>query len=404
MSVLAEDCDSSGEEFEDAREEWYGDGVSVSGEVQICSELGLSEDSRVRAASESDSDSEEFVDAEDSVDVLPDMVQGCRIDKNVEKALDALLSFRGGRAITKEEIANMYTSRMVHVGNVKYDLTRINLSEHQRLLMSQQVRTSYQDTQDDSDELRIVTRDEWKAEPPMDILTPLKTPVPLVIIYNKKLTNMATLLCCVAILGILWTAIIAVVIVKVTSAGEDVPEDIFLNETWFHPREFWFATPPRSRTYLKSPVPCILIGDEKDIPCSTTTRCVEELRRLQRLSMRDRGFDDIPFNYLVGGDPEGGIFVGRGSHIVGQHSGGVNTQSIIITFLGNYNILTPSPIQTQHVEVLIAKMIDERKLKEDYILNLQSQVTGLESPGKNFAAVFKTWPRYTEKRCPQVEF
>ncbi|XP_068085886.1 peptidoglycan-recognition protein LE isoform X2 [Anabrus simplex] len=360
MSVLAEDCDSSGEEFEDAREEWYGDGVSVSGEVQICSELGLSEDSRVRAASESDSDSEEFVDAEDSVDVLPDMVQGCRIDKNVEKALDALLSFRGGRAITKEEIANMYTSRMVHVGNVKYDLTRINLSEHQRLLMSQQVRTSYQDTQDDSDELRIVTRDEWKAEPPMDILTPLKTPVPLVI--------------------------------------------IFLNETWFHPREFWFATPPRSRTYLKSPVPCILIGDEKDIPCSTTTRCVEELRRLQRLSMRDRGFDDIPFNYLVGGDPEGGIFVGRGSHIVGQHSGGVNTQSIIITFLGNYNILTPSPIQTQHVEVLIAKMIDERKLKEDYILNLQSQVTGLESPGKNFAAVFKTWPRYTEKRCPQVEF
>ncbi|XP_067012369.2 peptidoglycan recognition protein isoform X3 [Anabrus simplex] len=184
MSVLAEDCDSSGEEFEDAREEWYGDGVSVSGEVQICSELGLSEDSRVRAASESDSDSEEFVDAEDSVDVLPDMVQGCRIDKNVEKALDALLSFRGGRAITKEEIANMYTSRMVHVGNVKYDLTRINLSEHQRLLMSQQVRTSYQDTQDDSDELRIVTRDEWKAEPPMDILTPLKTPVPLVIICH----------------------------------------------------------------------------------------------------------------------------------------------------------------------------------------------------------------------------
>ena len=52
------------------------------------------------------------------------------------------------------------------------------------------------------------------------------------------------------------------------------------------------------------------------------------------------GWDDIGYNFLVGGD--GRVYVGRGWTRLGAHNRGYNAQSIGVAFMGTFNAKAPS--------------------------------------------------------------
>ncbi|KAI3353810.1 hypothetical protein L3Q82_005032 [Scortum barcoo] len=63
--------------------------------------------------------------------------------------------------------------------------------------------------------------------------------------------------------------------------------------------------------------------------------CEKQLVSIQREHMTERGFDDIGYNFLVGGD--GTVYEGRGWGVVGAHAKSNNHDSVGIAFMGNFN-------------------------------------------------------------------
>ncbi len=80
------------------------------------------------------------------------------------------------------------------------------------------------------------------------------------------------------------------------------------------------------------------------------------LRGIQQFHVRDRGWSDIGYNYLV--DKWGGIWEGRrGSfdgHTKGAHTAGLNDSLVGIALLGDYEKVRPSPAAVQRIARIIA--------------------------------------------------
>ena len=69
------------------------------------------------------------------------------------------------------------------------------------------------------------------------------------------------------------------------------------------------------------------------------------------------GWDDIGYNFLVGGD--GRVYVGRGWTRLGAHNRGYNSQSIGIAFLGTFNTETPSERMASAAHSLIQSGVQQ---------------------------------------------
>jgi hypothetical protein len=67
-------------------------------------------------------------------------------------------------------------------------------------------------------------------------------------------------------------------------------------------------------------------------------------REIQDFHMRDRGWSDIGYNFLIG--PDGTIYAGRGWLVVGAHISGHNTSAIGVCVIGNYvSRPVPEPVR-----------------------------------------------------------
>ena len=69
------------------------------------------------------------------------------------------------------------------------------------------------------------------------------------------------------------------------------------------------------------------------------------------------GWDDIGYNFLVGGD--GRAYTGRGWDREGAHTKGYNDKSVAISFMGNYMTVAPSYKMLTVAENLIQCGIDQ---------------------------------------------
>jgi hypothetical protein len=61
---------------------------------------------------------------------------------------------------------------------------------------------------------------------------------------------------------------------------------------------------------------------------------VDGVRDIQRLHMQTRGYADIGYHFLIGGD--GLIYAGREAGARGAHTGGANTGTLGVALLGNF--------------------------------------------------------------------
>lgn len=122
--------------------------------------------------------------------------------------------------------------------------------------------------------------------------------------------------------------------------------------------------------------------------------CTEHVQAIQRYHIESRRFDDIAYNFLVGGD--GFVYVGRGWDFQGAHTKGFNANSICIAFIGTFDNYAPTEPQLDAAKKLIEEGVQLKKLPEDYALYGHRQLTPTQSPGTVLFNIIKTWEHWTE--------
>lgn len=111
------------------------------------------------------------------------------------------------------------------------------------------------------------------------------------------------------------------------------------------------------------------------------------------------GWDDIGYNFLVGGD--GAAYEGRGWNTEGAHTKGFNKRSICIAFIGTFISVLPPERQLQVALKLIEEGLRLGKLDPNYKLYGHRQLMGTESPGLMLYEEIKTnWPHWSDELNP----
>lgn len=107
------------------------------------------------------------------------------------------------------------------------------------------------------------------------------------------------------------------------------------------------------------------------------------------------GWNDIGYNFLVGGD--GAAYDGRGWDKEGAHTKGFNKRSICIAFIGTFIRVTPPERQLKAARLLIKQGLELGKLSPDYGLYGHRQLMPSESPGKQLYDLIKQWPHWVNQ-------
>lgn len=99
------------------------------------------------------------------------------------------------------------------------------------------------------------------------------------------------------------------------------------------------------------------------------------LRGIQQFHVRDRGWSDIGYNYLV--DKWGGIWEGRrgsyGGNPRGAHTAGLNDSLVGISLIGDYEKVRPSAAAVQRISRIIAWKSQELELDPQGTMRLKGR-------------------------------
>ncbi|XP_017275498.1 peptidoglycan recognition protein 5 isoform X2 [Kryptolebias marmoratus] len=149
-------------------------------------------------------------------------------------------------------------------------------------------------------------------------------------------------------------------------------------------REQWGAAPPKQRETLREPAQGVVIHHTAFQSCRGLAECSDELVHIQRFHMNERDFDDIGYNFLVGGD--GIVFEGRGWGVVGAHTKGHNYDTLGIAFMGNFNNDSPSKDALQSVRRLLVSGVSRGFLQPHFVLFGHRDLGATACPGENLYA------------------
>ncbi|XP_069701754.1 peptidoglycan-recognition protein SC2-like [Periplaneta americana] len=137
-------------------------------------------------------------------------------------------------------------------------------------------------------------------------------------------------------------------------------------------RNEWQAKPPTDEgTPLHHPVPYVLMLDTDTTNCSTKLECIPLVRYTQNCHIHNKGWNDIGYSFLLGGD--GNVYVGRGWDTEGEFLDGYNNRSIGISFIGTFGTNSPAKKQMNAGKRLIEKGIQLGKISPDFKLLTQQQ-------------------------------
>uniref|UniRef100_A0A8C7J658 Peptidoglycan recognition protein 5 n=1 Tax=Oncorhynchus kisutch TaxID=8019 RepID=A0A8C7J658_ONCKI len=144
----------------------------------------------------------------------------------------------------------------------------------------------------------------------------------------------------------------------------------------------WGAAAPQCRETLKYPAQRVIIHHTA-LHCGGIQECMDQLIHIQRMHMQDRNFDDIGYNFLIGGDCT--VYEGRGWGVVGTHTKGNNHNSLAIAFMGNFNNESPSPAAKSSVKQLLQCGVSQGHFHPVFILlghrDLRDTESGLPKLG-----------------------
>ncbi|XP_050683311.1 peptidoglycan-recognition protein LC-like [Leptidea sinapis] len=160
-------------------------------------------------------------------------------------------------------------------------------------------------------------------------------------------------------------------------------------------RSDWLAQPVESPLdKIRQPIPWVIITHTATESCSSQSQCVLRVRLIQNFHIESRGWSDIGYNFLVGGD--GSVYFGRGWDYIGAHTQGYNKYSIGIAFIGTYNTENPVNRQIEACQKIIRQGVRLGKLAKDYKLFAHRQLMSTLSPGDTVYDIVKTWPHFVK--------
>uniref|UniRef100_T1J7Z8 Peptidoglycan-recognition protein n=1 Tax=Strigamia maritima TaxID=126957 RepID=T1J7Z8_STRMM len=164
----------------------------------------------------------------------------------------------------------------------------------------------------------------------------------------------------------------------------------------FVTRKEWNARPPKeSYQYINESVPYAFIHHTAMTECNDFESCCAEMRIIQNFHMDDRGWDDIGYSFLVGGD--GRVYIGRDWGVVGAHTYRYNTVGYGISFMGTFTNKLPNENAMEAVKKLIGCGVVQKYLQSDYGLYGHRDGRCTECPGDKFYEHLKTWYRWHAK-------
>lgn len=132
---------------------------------------------------------------------------------------------------------------------------------------------------------------------------------------------------------------------------------------------------------------------------SFQSACVFLVRYLQTYHMESLGYNDIGYNFLVGGD--GAVYIGRGWNIQGEHATGYNERSVGIAFIGTFNKIDPTNQQLCAAQNLIAEGVRLNKLNNNYKLFGYRQLIPSENPGQALYGMIKKWKNWSDENIDE---
>ncbi|KAI8781626.1 peptidoglycan-recognition protein SC2 [Biomphalaria glabrata] len=159
-------------------------------------------------------------------------------------------------------------------------------------------------------------------------------------------------------------------------------------------RAEWGARAPKSISYLShQPVQYAFIHHSAMNDCFDKTSCIAEVKAYQNLHMDVRGWDDVGYSFIIGGD--GSVFEGRGWDKVGAHTLGYNEVGLGFCLSGNFMDHLPTTIQMNTTRAMIECGVSLGKISTSYTLRGHRDMKpSTLCPGDKLYAEILTWPHY----------
>ncbi|XP_001603488.1 peptidoglycan-recognition protein SC2-like [Nasonia vitripennis] len=160
-------------------------------------------------------------------------------------------------------------------------------------------------------------------------------------------------------------------------------------------RSQWGAQPATDKPrHLKvQPAPLAIISHTGTQSCYNEAKCILSVRVIQTFHIEAKGWVDVGYNFLIGGD--GNVYEGRGWDMAGAHTHNYNNRSIGIAFVGDFSYKSPIKEQIATAVKLLELGVKNGKLAKDYKLIGQRQVAHTQSPGDKLYNVIRTWEHWT---------
>lgn len=164
-------------------------------------------------------------------------------------------------------------------------------------------------------------------------------------------------------------------------------------------RSQWGARFPKLVENITEPVGTVVIHHTY-LPsaCYNRSECVKAMQNMQNYHMDTRGWNDIGYNFVVGGDNM--VYTGRGWGVVGAHAPPYNYKSVGISIIGDYRETLPSEETLRATRDLIRCGISLGKIRGDYQLIGHRQARQTECPGDALFNEIQTWPHFQSHPVP----
>ncbi|XP_014650721.1 PREDICTED: peptidoglycan recognition protein 1 [Ceratotherium simum simum] len=161
------------------------------------------------------------------------------------------------------------------------------------------------------------------------------------------------------------------------------------------PRREWRALASECHQSLKSPMRYVVVSHTVGSPCDTPASCLKQVHNVQSYHMRNLGWCDVGYNFLIGED--GLVYEGRGWNRQGAHAGSAwNPKSIGISFMGNYTERAPPLRALRAAQSLLACGVARGALTPNYEVKGHRDVQDTLSPGDRLYEIIQTWPHYRD--------
>ncbi|XP_049942927.1 peptidoglycan recognition protein 1-like [Schistocerca serialis cubense] len=152
------------------------------------------------------------------------------------------------------------------------------------------------------------------------------------------------------------------------------------------PRGDWGARPSTGAVPARSPAQYVVVGHAGTARCATRPQCLPLVRELQALHLR-RGYSDVAYNFLVGGD--GAVYEGRGWRVESPLAPAGLRPSLSLGLLGAASSPPPPAAQLAAARRLIRVGVDSGYVAANYTLLAESLTDGDE-----LVRELSTWPHW----------